>query len=44
MTESWYGTIVGADEVVRRGLVAKLLRRLRGIVFEDSSVMTAPGK
>jgi len=32
-----------ADEAVRRGLVPKLLRRLRGIVFEDQTVIGAPG-
>jgi hypothetical protein len=37
-------THIGADESVRRGLVPKLLRRLRGIVFEDASVMSAPGE
>ena len=32
-----------ADELVRRGLVPNFLRRLRGIVFEDSGICEAPG-
>ena len=32
-----------ADETVRRNTVPSLLRRLRGLVFEDKSIFTAPG-
>ena len=32
-----------ADEAVRRNVVPLLLRRLRGLVFEDESVLGAPG-
>jgi hypothetical protein len=32
-----------ADETVRRNLVPMLLRRLRGLVFEDKSIFEAPG-